>query len=74
MATPPAQPEETEAAEQMAEEIRLVLKEIQITVTKDRVVFTIRGATGDLTHKEWRIVKTFVDNIISEIRATARTR
>jgi len=73
MATPPA-PEETETAEQMAEEVRLVLKEIQITVTKDRVVFSIRGATGDLTHKEWRIVKTFVDNIISEIRAAARAR
>jgi len=74
MATPPTNEAPEETAEQMAEEVKLVLKEIQITVTKDRVVFSIRGATGDLTHKEWRIVKSFVDNIISELRTTARTR
>jgi hypothetical protein len=74
MAVAPAPAGEAEVSETMAEEVRLVLKEIQITVTKDRVVLSIRGAAGDLTHKEWRIVKTFVDNIISEIRAAARTR
>jgi hypothetical protein len=74
MAVAPAPEAPEETAEQMAEEVRLVLKEIQITVTKDRVILSIRGATGDLTHKEWRIVKTFVDNIISEIRAAARAR
>jgi hypothetical protein len=74
MAMAPTPAAEAEVSETMAEEVRLVLKEIAITVTKDRVVFSIRGATGDLTHKEWRIVKTFVDNIISEIRAAARAR
>jgi hypothetical protein len=74
MAMAPATPNPEEVAEQMAEEVRLVLKEITITVTKDRVILSIRGATGDLTHKEWRIVKAFVDNIISELRAAARAR
>jgi len=72
VAPTPASPEET--SEVMAEEVRLALKEITITVTKNRVVFSIRGTVGDLSHKEWRIVKTFVDNIIAEIRAAARAR
>jgi hypothetical protein len=74
MAVAPAPAEVAEVSETMAEEVRLVLKEIQITVTKDRVILSIRGATGDLTHKEWRIVKAFVDNIIAEMRAAARAR
>jgi len=74
MAVAPTPVAETEVAEQMVGEVRLVLKEIQITVTKDRVVLSIRGTTGDLTHKEWRVVKTFIDNIIAELRAAARAR
>jgi len=58
--------------EQMAEKVALILKEIQVTVTKEKVLITIRGTTGDLTHKEWRVLKTFVDTIISEMRAVAR--
>jgi hypothetical protein len=74
MAVAPAQAEAAEVSETMAEEVKLVLKEILIAVTKDKVILSIRGATGDLTHKEWRIVKAFVDNIIAEIRAAARAR
>jgi len=58
--------------EQMAEKVALTLKEIQVTVTKEKVILSIRGTTGDLTHKEWRVVKSFVDTIISELRAAAR--
>jgi len=58
--------------EQMVERVALTLKEIQITVTKEKVIFNIRGTTGDLSHKEWRVVKSFVDTIISELRAAAR--
>jgi len=64
--------EEVPPAEQKAEKVALILKEIQVTVTPDKVIFNIRGTTGDLSHKEWRVVKTFVDSIISEMRAAAR--
>jgi len=64
--------EEVHPSEQMAEKVALILKEIQVTVTPDKVILNIRGTTGDLTHKEWRVVKSFVDNIISEMRAAAR--
>jgi hypothetical protein len=60
--------EEIPPGEEMAEEVLLQLKEISITVTKDRVVISIRGATGDLSHKEWRVVKSFIDTIIAEMR------
>jgi hypothetical protein len=60
--------EEVPPEERMAEEVLLQLREITVTVTKDRVIISIRGATGDLSHKEWRIVKSFVDTIISEMR------
>jgi len=60
-------PEET-----MTEKVALTLKEIQIIVTKEKVILSIRGTTGDLSHKEWRVVKSFVDTIISELRAATR--
>jgi len=59
----------TETGEQMAEQVELILKEIAFTVSKDKVTISIRGTTGDLTYKEWRVVRTFVDNIFSEMRA-----
>jgi len=68
MAAEPEVPPE----EQMAEKVALILKEIQVTVTREKVLITIRGTTGDLTHKEWRVLKTFVDTIISEMRAVVR--
>jgi len=58
--------------EQIAQEISLTLKEIGIKVTPEKVVITVRGTSGDLSHKEWRVVKSFVDTIISEMRAAAR--
>jgi hypothetical protein len=65
--------EEVPPEERMAEEVLLQLREITVTVTRERVIISIRGSTGDLSHKEWRIVKSFVDTIISEMRArTAR--
>ncbi len=67
-----APPSEEEKAEQMAEEIKLVLKEFEITITKDSIIINLRRTPSELTLKEWRIVKTFVDNIISEMRAAAR--
>jgi hypothetical protein len=63
---------EEERAEQMAERVLLQLKEVKITVTKDSVVIELLRSPGELTHKEWRIVKTFVDTIISEMRARPR--
>jgi len=67
-----APPPEEERAEQMAEKVLLQLKEVKITVTKDAVIIELLRSPGELTHKEWRIVKTFVDTIISEMRARAR--
>jgi len=58
--------------EQIAQEISLTLKEIGIKVTPEKVVITVRGTSGDLSHKEWRVVKSFVDTIISEMRVAAR--
>ncbi len=55
--------------EQIAEKVQLVLKEFSVTVTRDKVLISVRGATGDLTLKEWRVLKSFVDTIISEMRA-----
>jgi hypothetical protein len=66
-----ATPEE-EKAEAMAEKVLLQLKEVKITVTKDSVIIELTRSPGELTHKEWRVVKTFVDTIISEMRARPR--
>jgi hypothetical protein len=61
-----------EKAETMAEKILLQLKEVKITVTPEAVIIELLRSPGELTHKEWRIVKTFVDTIISEMRARPR--
>ena len=66
-AAPPTSPEEK--AEQMTEKVMLVLKELKFTVTKDSVIIEAARSPAELTLKEWRVVKTFVDTIISEMRA-----
>jgi hypothetical protein len=71
MATAPAAQEE-EKAEQIAEKIVLQLKELKFIVTKDIVVIESLRTPAELTYKEWRVVKTFIDNIFSEMRARAR--
>jgi hypothetical protein len=58
-----------EKAEQMAEKVMLVLREFEITVTKDSIIINLKRTPGELTLKEWRVVKTFIDNILSEMRA-----
>jgi hypothetical protein len=65
-------PNEEQKAEQMAEKIMLQLKEFKITVTKDSVIIELSRSPGELTLKEWRVLKTFVDNIISEMRTATR--
>jgi len=66
-AAPP--PAGEEKAEQMTEKVMLVLKELRFTVTKDFVIIEAARSPAELTLKEWRVVKTFVDTIISEMRA-----
>jgi hypothetical protein len=66
--TPPPE----ERAEQMRETVLLQLGEVKITVTKDSVIIELTRTPGALTHKEWRVVKTFVDTIISEMKARPR--
>ena len=66
--TPPPE----EKAEQMRETVLLQLGEVKVTVTKDSVIIELTRTPGVLTHKEWRVVKTFVDTIISEMRARPR--
>ena len=66
-AAPPTSPEEK--AEQMTEKVMLVLKELRFIVTKDSVIIEAARSPAELTLKEWRVVKTFVDTIISEMRA-----
>jgi hypothetical protein len=60
-----------EKAEQMAEKILLQLKELRFTVTKDSVVIEVTRSPAELTYKEWRVVKTFIDNIFAEMRRGA---
>ena len=71
MAVNPNQNED-QKSEQMAEKIMLQLKEFKITVTKDSVIIELSRSPGELTLKEWRVLKTFVDNIISEMRTATR--
>jgi len=61
-----------EKAETMTEKIQLILKELKFTVTKDGVIIETTKTPAELTYKEWRVVKTFIDNIFSEMRARAR--
>ena len=65
-------PNEDQKAEQIAEKIMLQLKEFKITVTKDSVIIELSRSPGELTLKEWRVAKTFIDNIISEMRTATR--
>jgi hypothetical protein len=58
--------------EQMAERVLLQLKEIQVTVTPVDVIICVRGACGNLSYKEWRVTKSFVDTIIAEFRPPRR--
>jgi len=67
-----APPSPEEKAETMAERVQLILKELRFTVTKDSVIIEVTRSPAELTLKEWRVVKSFVDTIISEIRAAAR--
>jgi hypothetical protein len=67
-AVPPAGEEK---AEQMAEKILLQLKELKFTVTKDSVVIEVTRSPAELTYKEWRVVKAFIDNIFAEMRRGA---
>jgi len=71
MAVATPTPEE-EKAETMTEKIQLILKELKFTVTKDGVIIETTRTPAELTHKEWRVVKTFIDNIFNEMRARAR--
>ena len=71
MATAAPTPEE-EKAEMMRETMSLQLGEIKVTVNKDYVIIELMKPQGYLTHKEWRIVKTFIDTIISEMRTRSR--
>ena len=60
-----------EKAEQIAEKILLQLKELKFTVTKDSVIIEVTRTPAELSYKEWRVVKTFIDNIFSEMRRGA---
>jgi len=64
------------AAEEAEGEIKqfiLILDEAKITITSDGVVIESRGAkVADLTWREWRVFKSFVDNIYAEMRAMRR--
>jgi hypothetical protein len=71
MAATSPTPEE-EKAETIAEKVQLVLKELKFTVTKDSVIIETTRTPAELTYKEWRVVKTFIDNIFSEMRARSR--
>jgi len=68
MALPPAP-----AAEEGEGEIKqfvLVLDEMRVTITRDGVVIEAGGRkVADLSWREWRVFKSFVDNIYAEIRA-----
>jgi hypothetical protein len=71
MAVTPA-PTPEEKAEAMAEKVLLQLKELKFTVSKDSVIIEVTRSPAELTYKEWRVVKTFIDNIIAEMRVRPR--
>ncbi|MEM4952225.1 MAG: hypothetical protein QXV81_08195 [Ignisphaera sp.] len=68
MALPPTPP--TEEGEGEVKQFILILDEIKITTTKDGIIIEAGGRkVADLSWREWRVFKTFVDNVYSEIRA-----
>lgn len=68
MALPPAPPAEAEEGE--VKQFVLILDEVKVTITKEGVVIEAGGRkVADLSWREWRVFKSFVDNIYSEIRA-----
>jgi len=60
-----------EKGEQMTERVLLQLKEFKVTVTKDAVLLELARSPAELTYKEWRVLKTFVDMLFSEMRGRA---
>jgi len=60
-----------EKAEQMTERVLLQLKEFKVTITKDAVLFDLTRSPAELTYKEWRVLKTFVDTLFTEMRGRA---
>jgi hypothetical protein len=69
MAATPSPP--PEKAEQMTEKVLLQLKEFKVIITKDAVLFDLARSPAELTYKEWRVLKTFVDMLFSEMRGRA---
>lgn len=71
MALPPTPPAETEEGE--IKQFILMLDEVKVTISKNGVVIESGGKkVADLTWREWRVFKSFVDNIYAEMRAMAR--
>ncbi|MEM4846469.1 MAG: hypothetical protein QW794_01760 [Thermosphaera sp.] len=71
MALPPVPPGEEGEGE--VKQFVLILDEIKVTVSKSGVIIEAGGRkVADLSWREWRVFKSFVDNIYSEIRAMAR--
>lgn len=53
-------------------EFILILKELEVRVTAEGPIILDRSTgkkIADMSWREWRIVKSFVDNIYSELRA-----
>ncbi|MEM3982555.1 MAG: hypothetical protein QXM71_07555 [Thermofilum sp.] len=69
MALPPTPPPEAEEGE--VKQFVLILDEIKVTISKDGVIVEVGGRkVADLSWREWRVFKSFVDNIYAEVRST----
>lgn len=71
MAAAPPAPREVEEGE--VGQFVLILDEIKVIVRPEGVVIEVAGRrVADLTWREWRVFKTFIDNIYAELRAALR--
>lgn len=71
MAVAPPAPREVEEGE--VGQFALILDEIRVIIRPDGVVIESGGRkVADMTWREWRVFKTFIDNIYAELRALIR--
>ncbi|MEM3988555.1 MAG: hypothetical protein QXZ22_08190 [Sulfolobales archaeon] len=68
MALPPTPP--AEEVEGKVKQFILTLDEIKVTIAEDGIVIEAGGRkVADLSWREWRVFKSFIDNIYAEVRA-----
>ncbi|MEM4913484.1 MAG: hypothetical protein QW579_04705 [Desulfurococcaceae archaeon] len=69
----PTSPATGQTEEGEIKQFVLFLDEIKITIIPSGVIIESGGRkVADLSWREWRVFKTFIDNIYAELRAALR--